>query len=62
MQYQSNGHVGTANRSRQKVKEPCRHFNRGRCNFGTGFIYEHRCSYCFKYRHGAVNCRHASGD
>ena len=45
-----------------KIGEPCRHFNRGRCNYGTNCKYEHRCSYCFKYGHGAVNCRKASTD
>ena len=45
-----------------KVNEPCRRFNRGRCNFGNTCKYEHRCSYCFKFGHSSVNCRKAVGD
>ena len=45
-----------------KVSEPCRSFNRGKCNFGSNCKYEHRYSYCYKYGHGAVNCRKAQGD
>ena len=37
-------------------------FNRGRCNFGSGCRYEHHCSYCLKFGHGAVNCRKTALD
>ena len=50
------------NSSRAKVNEPCRHFNRGHCNFGATCKYEHKCSYCFKYGHGSVHCRKVTGD
>ena len=45
-----------------KISEPCRRFNRGKCNFGTSCKYDHKCSYCFKFGHGAVNCRKAMSD
>ena len=54
--------VNLNNSNRGKNNEPCRRFNRGRCNFGTGCRYEHRCSYCFKFGHGSVNCRKAIAD
>ena len=43
-------------------QEPCRRFNRGKCNFGLSCKYEHRCSYCFKFGHSNVNCRKAIAD
>ena len=42
--------------------EPCRRFNRGRCNYGTNCKFDHRCSYCNKFGHAAVNCRKAIAD
>ena len=53
-----NGHRGKSN-NRPKVKEPCRRFNRGKCNFGNRCKYEHKCSVgnCGKYGHGAHICR-----
>ena len=48
--------------NRVKVNEPCRRFNRGKCNFGTNCKYEHKCNYCNKFGHGAVNCRKAAAD
>ena len=50
------------NDGRGRTNEPCRRFNRGKCNFGTGCQYEHKCSYCFKFGHAAVNCRKALAD
>ena len=48
--------------NRSKNNEPCRRFNRGHCNFGSNCRYEHRCTYCGKFGHGAVNCRKAIAD
>ena len=45
-----------------KVSEPCRRFNRGKCNFGATCKYEHHCSYCFKFGHGVLQCRKAQND
>ena len=40
-----------------KINEPCRKYNCGKCNFGLGCKYEHRCSYCYKFGHTILNCR-----
>ena len=45
-----------------RIEEPCRRFNRGRCNFGLTYKYDHRCSYCNKFGHSFVNCRKAVAD
>ena len=49
-------------KNRAKVPEPCRRWNRGRCKYGATCKYEHRCSYCFKFGHGASVCRKVSAD
>ena len=52
------GSAGGNNRgNRTKINEPCRRFNRGRCNFGANCKFEHRCSVCWKLGHPAVKCR-----
>ena len=51
---------GQQGASRAKVNEPCRRFNRGRCNFGSNCKYEHRCTYCLKFGHSVLNCRKAN--
>ena len=56
----TNSNVNSVGRA--KVNEPCRRFNRGKCNFGTNCKYDNKCSYCFKFGHGAVHCRRAQGD
>ena len=58
----ASGSNGNGGGKRSQINEPCRRFNRGRCNFGSNCKYKHRCSYCFKFGHGSVNCRKAQGD
>ena len=43
---------GSANK-----KESCRRFQRGCCNYGLNCKFEHRCTICTKYGHGAFMCR-----
>ena len=45
-------------------KEPCRHYNRGKCNFGTSCKFDHRCAYepCGKFGHNILNCRKLAAD
>lgn len=38
-------------------KEACRNFNRGKCTYGTTCRYDHKCSRCGKFGHGAFQCR-----
>ena len=61
-QGQTGGHSQYGNNNRAKVNEPCRRFNRGRCNFGVNCRYEHKCLICNKFGHGAVTCRRATND
>ena len=61
--HNNNGnHGNNQSRNCSNGNEPCRRFNRGKCNFGVNCRYEHRCSYCFKFGHGAVHCRKAIAD
>ena len=50
------------NGNKGRTDEPCRKFNRGKCTYGAKCKYDHRCSYCFKFGHGILNCRKLSGD
>ena len=40
-------------------KEPCRRFNKGKCNYGPQCKFDHRCAIkkCGKFGHGAHVCR-----
>ena len=38
------------------TNETCHKFNRGKCNFGASYNYNHRCSYCNKFGHLSINC------
>ena len=60
-QYNTHNTYPSSN-NRAKVPEPCRRFNRGRCNFGSNCRYEHRCGYCFKFGHAVLTCRKAASD
>ena len=35
----------------------CKRFNKGKCTFGVGCKFEHRCKYCKKFGHGMHICR-----
>ena len=37
----------------------CFNFNAGNCTFSRRCRFDHRCSYCNKFGHGAFNCRRA---
>ena len=41
-------------------KDVCWRYNQGRCTFGSGCKFEHRCAVCNKYGHGAHICRKAN--
>ena len=38
-------------------KEECRLFQKGKCNYGANCKYDHRCTVCNKFGHGAYSCR-----
>ena len=38
-------------------QDHCRRFQRGKCTYGLNCIYEHRCTICKKWGHGAHICR-----
>ena len=50
------------NTTPKKFEEPCRRYNKGRCPFGSGCHFEHRCSYCFKLGHSILTCRKLLAD
>ena len=58
----SNQHAQQNGNNGDKVREPCKRYNKGRCSFGTTCRYEHRCSYCFKFGHTVLNCRKLAAD
>ena len=42
----------------EKKADLCKMLNKtGKCSFGASCKFEHRCSYCFKFGHGAYNCQ-----
>ena len=53
-----------SNNGQKGSKEPCRHFNRGKCSYGLSCKFDHRCSVkkCGKWGHGAHICRHRHQD
>ena len=42
-------------------RDYCRRFQRGTCNDGVNCRYEHRCTICNKFGHGAHICRKRTG-
>ena len=61
-------HITGENRStpggspHDRSNEPCRKYNRGKCQFGSGCQYDHKCSYCFKFGHTILTCRKLKAD
>ena len=51
------GGQGSGNYRRRKL---CFDFNSGYCSFGRKCKFDHRCSFCNKFGHGAANCRKAN--
>ena len=41
-------------------KRLCFDFNQGNCTYGSRCKFEHKCSFCLKYGHGAWNCHRAT--
>lgn len=49
----------TAQTGTKARREPCRNYNRGRCDYGKACKFDHKCSICGKFGHGAsvvVSC------
>ena len=42
-------------------RDVCWHYNNGRCTFGSGCKFEHKCAICGKFGHGSHICRKANG-
>ena len=38
----------------------CSDYNSGNCTFGKKCCFDHRCSFCNKFGHGAYNCHRAA--
>ena len=53
---------GFGNSGRQGSQDPCRHYNRGKCTFGVNCKFDHKCSYCHRFRHTVKNCRKLAAD
>ena len=48
---------GFGNHGFKKKKDECRRFNKGTCTTGASCRYDHRCTECGKFGHGAHICR-----
>ena len=53
----SRGHNSNQDANGDKIPEPCRRYNKGRCPFGAACHFKHRCSFCFKFGHSILHCR-----
>ena len=47
--FSTGGPGGNQYMPKAKINEPCHRYNHGRCKFGAGCKYEHKCSYCNKF-------------
>ena len=45
------------NNNSGKKREICRKFNKGKCTYGLRCKYDHWCTHCMKWGHGAHSCR-----
>ena len=59
---QKNGSGGSSSNSTKKNKDICWRYNRGRCTFGASCKFDHRCTICNRFGHGATVCRKAESD
>ena len=57
----SNGSFVKDQKKRDPRRDLCWKFNLGRCTYGVGCKFKHRCSLCLKFGHGSNSCRRASG-
>ena len=48
---------GRSDRTPNRKKDLCWHFNRGKCSYGLNCKFDHRCGVCGKFGHGAHSCR-----
>ena len=55
-------HSQTLPGQRPRIQKACKRYNRGRCKFGQGCRYEHKCSYCGKFGHTILTCRKLTAD
>ena len=57
--FQRGSFSGSGGKTNKKDREPCRHFNRGKCTFGLSCKFDHHCSVpkCGKFGHSAHICR-----
>ena len=52
-------HTGCGQVARSR-KDICWRYNSGRCTYGSSCKFEHKCSVCLRYGHGAHICRRAN--